>query len=77
MRARPNFNHAKCAIFDNGLGLLISHTLVLESTNNALLVLNYSNNFSLKSPITLNPGHIINSSTMPMTPAKDGSKAEF
>jgi hypothetical protein len=31
--------------------------------------------FSLKSPEAVNPGGIINSSTMPITPAKDRSEA--
>ena len=53
------------------------HALALGSTDGALFKSKYSYNFSLKRPVTLNPGGIINSRTMPMTPAKDGNKAEF
>ena len=73
--ARPNFYYAKCAIFFNGSGLKISHTLVLGSTNVALVQLKYSYNFSSKSPVTLNPGDIINSNTILKALAKDRSKA--
>jgi hypothetical protein len=73
--ARPYCNHAKCVNFDNGSGLKTFHTLVLGSINVALVQSKYSYNFSLKGPVTSNLGDTINDSTMPMTPAKDRSKA--
>jgi hypothetical protein len=59
----------------NGFGLKILHTPVLGPILVALFQLKKSYNFTSKSPETVNPGSIIRISTMPMTPAKDMSKA--
>ena len=55
----------------NGFGLNTLHTLVLGIIFVALFQSEKSYIFSLKSPETVNPGGIINSSTRPMAPAKD------
>ena len=50
-------------------------TLVLGSIHVALFQPKNPYNFCLNSPETVNPGGIMNSSTMPMAPAKDRSMA--
>ena len=69
--SKADSNHAKCANFNNRLEFILLHTLVLGFGNVALVETIVSYNFSLLSPITLNPDGITNSNTMPMTSAKD------
>jgi hypothetical protein len=75
--SNTEFNHAGCAIFSNVLGFIISHTLELGSTIGALHQSKFSYNLSLKSRKSLNPGGIINSGTMPITPAKGWCMADI
>ena len=61
----------------NGFRLKTLHTLVLGSIFVALFQSEKSYVFSLKSPEMVNPGIIINSSTMPMVQAKGRGEARF
>ena len=61
----------------NGFGLKTLHALVLGSIFVALFQSEKSNIFSSNGPETVNPGGIINYSTMPITSVKDRSEARF
>ena len=61
----------------NDFGFKTLYTLVLGSIFVALFQSGKSYIFSLKILETVNPGGIINNSTMPIAPAKDRSEARL